>query len=791
MFKNYLKIAFRNLVKQKIYAGINILGLAIAMAASLLIYLFVVNETSFDRFHEKADNMYRLTELQSFTGITPQHVALSMFPMAPALKADYPEIQEATRFWGRSDWLFRQGDKEIFIEELAIVDSTFFALFDFELAEGQPATALTAPYSIVLTQESADKFFPEGNAVGAHITIEDTLQYQITGVVKNPPHNSHLQFDALISISTYSNERRNNNWGSNFLITYLLLSDNADIAKLEASFPDFLTRHISEEATDFYKLILQPLTDVHLGSAHITHDYLNWQKFDRNYIYIFSALALFILLIAGINFMNLSTARSVTRAKEVGIRKTIGARRFQLTRQFVGESVILTLVAAVFAVIIAQLFLPTLNDISQRALSLNLFQNPLMLPGIIGIALVVGVLSGFYPAIFLSSFQPVKVLKGTMERSGRKSTLRSILVVTQFAIAIILIAGTLMALKQFQFMQERNLGFNKSQVIALPMSDDANDHYETIKAELRQHSGIVDVTGSMQRLGNNIHQMGARFEGLDQGWGISNMTVDFNFLSFYGIEIIDGREFSPEISSDSGSAFILNEALVKKLGWENPVGRGAKLSWHDDMGTVIGVMKNFHFNSLHHRIEPLMLSVQDWGFNEMSIRIESENIAAALAHVEKIWNQFVSDQPFRYAFLDEHFAELYQSDRQASQVVTIIAGLAVMIACLGLFGLASISTAQRTREIGIRKVLGASVSGVIALLSKEFFMLVVIANIIALPAAFYLIKNWLQDFAYRTDMALWVFAVAGLLSIFIALLSVSSRAVKAARANPAEALKYE
>ncbi len=791
MVKNYLKIAFRNLIKYKIYTGINILGLAIAMAACLLIYLFINHENSFDRFHQKADQIYRLTELQSFTGITPQRVALSMFPMGPALKEDYPEIVDFTRYWGRSDWFFRQGEKEIFLNKLAVVDSSFFSIFDFELAKGDERTALIEPRSIVLSEETAEKFFPSENPIGKQITIEDTLQFQITGVVQNPPKNSHLQFEALVSISTFDNDRRRNNWGSNFLITYLQLTENADISKLEADFPNFLTKHISEEATEFYQLFLQPLTDVHLGSTGITHDYLNWQKFNRDYIYIFSILAIFVLLIASINFMNLSTARSVSRAKEVGIRKTIGARRLQLARQFVGESVILAVIAAALALLLAQLFLPMVNNISARSLSLNLVENPLMLPSILGIAVLIGILSGIYPALFLSAFQPVKVLKGVAGRRGRKSNLRSVLVITQFAIAIVLIAGTFIAAKQLKFMRDYNPGFNKNQAITLPMSDGANVHYKTIKTELRQLSSVLDVTASMQRLGNNIHQMGARFEGIDEGWGISNMHVDFNYISFYDIEIVEGREFSEDISTDLNNAFILNEALVKKLNWENPLSMGAKLSWRDSMGTVIGVMKNFHFNSLHHTVEPLMLSVQDWNFNEMSIRISPQNIDATLQQIETVWNRFVSDQPFHYTFLDAHFETLYQSDQQASQVVSIVAVLAIIIACLGLFGLASISTAQRTKEIGIRKVLGASISSVIALLSREFLVLVFIANLIALPAAYWFMKNWLQDFAYQTEINWWIFATAGFISILIALLSVSSRAIKAARTNPAQAIRYE
>jgi putative ABC transport system permease protein len=790
MLKNYLKIALRNLWKQKVYSFINILGLAVGMAACLLIYLFINNELSFDRFHEKGKRIYRLNEVQSFEGISPQHVALSMYPMGPALKETYPEIVDFVRFVGGGTVL-RNDPKQIIVEKTFWTDPAFFTVFDFALRHGDRATALNEPNSAVLTEETAHKLFGTDEAIGKSF-LQGERQLKITGVLQNVPENSHLQFDALFSLSTIENDNMRNNWGSNWLVTYLLLSPGADTEQLEQAFPQFLEKNMGE-GKKFYELYLQPLLEVHLGSMSVTHDYNNWQKFDGRYIFVFSLLAVFVLVIAAINFMNLSTARSSSRSKEVGVRKSIGAYRTQLARQFLGESVLLSFIALIVAVIIAELALPLLNTISRRALELNLFSAPALLPGMLGFTFLLGLVAGIYPALFLSSFQAVEVLKDKSPASGRKATLRNVLVVAQLAIAIALIVGTALTVQQFRFMKDRNPGFQRDQIVLLKMNGTSNRKYELLKEEFLRNPAVRAVTASGQRLGNNIHQNSARTKGdsAEIRLSPSHLHVARNFIEFYGLEMIAGRAFSEEIPTDKRFAYIVNEALVKDLGWDDAIGKQFGVSWEDTLGTVIGVVKDFNFNSLHHKIQPLYISSQTWGYDEMSVKISPQNYAAALTHLEKIWNEHVPDRPFQYIFLDEHFAMLYLSDKQVSQIVGVIAGLAIFTACLGLFGLAAITTEQRTKEIGIRKVLGASLSNLIALLVKNFARLVIIAFLVAAPVAYFIMQNWLQNFVYRVEIGWWVFALAGGTALLIALLTVSTQAIKAALANPVESLRYE
>ena len=790
MLKNYLKIAFRNLWKQKVYSFINILGLAVGMTACLLIYLFILHELSFDRLHPKGKNIYRLNEVQSFEGISPQRVALSMYPMGPALKADYPEIIDFVRFVNGGTVL-RNDPKQIIVEKTFWTDPAFFAVFDFTLLRGDRATALNEPNSAVLTQETAQKLFGTDEVIGKSF-LQGERQLKITGVLQNLPKTSHLQFDALFSLITIEDERARSNWGSNWLVTYLLLAPNADIEKLEAAFPKFLEKNMGE-GKKFYELYLQPLHAVHLGSMNVTHDYNNWQKFDGKYIFVFSLLAVFVLVIAAINFMNLSTARSSSRSKEVGVRKSIGAHRTQLARQFLSESVLLAFIALAVAVLLAEFALPLLNAISRRALELNLFSDPVLLPGMLGFTFLLGLVAGIYPALFLSSFQAVEVLKDKSPVSGRKATLRNVLVVAQFAIAIALIVGTALTVQQFRFMKDRDPGFQRDQIVLLQMNRTSNQKYELLKEEFLRNPAVLAVTASGQRLGNNIHQNSARTKGdsAEIRLSPSHLHVARNFIEFYGLEIVAGRAFSEKIPTDKRFAYIVNEALVKDLGWNDAIGKQFGVSREDTLGTIIGVVKDFNFNSLHHKIQPLYMSSQTWGYDEMSVKISPQNYAAALAHLEKIWAALVPDRPFQYIFLDEHFASLYLSDQQVSQIVGIIAGLAIFTACLGLFGLSSITTEQRTKEIGIRKVLGASLSNVVVLLARNFMRLVLVAFLVAAPVAYLIMQGWLQNFVYRIDIGWWVFALAGGAALLIALATVSAHAIKAALANPVEALRYE
>ncbi|MFC5410986.1 ABC transporter permease [Larkinella bovis] len=802
MLRNYLKIAWRNLWKNKVFSAINVIGLAVGMAACILILLFVTFENSFDGIHKK--NIYRLDEVQKFPGmVAPQNVALSMFPMGPTLVREFPEIRNFVRVRPNQKVPLTYGDKKIVLPQILWADSTFLDLFDYQLLKGDKKSILKNPNSVVLTEERATAFFGNDDPIGKTLVVysSDTTSFKVTGVIENAPKNSHLQFDGLFSFNTFVKADAMNNWGGNWLVTYLELAANTDVASLEKKFPAYLKKHMKEGGWKFYELFLQPLRAVHGHSTTITHDYINFQKFDQSYTYIFSVIALIVLLIACVNFMNLSTAKSAGRAKEVGVRKSVGAERAQLSVQFIGESILLSFIALLFAVLLVKLFLPYVNNLSQRQLEFSFLTNPGLLLLFAGFAVLIGLISGIYPAFFLSAFQPTKVLKGIVETGRNKGSLRNMLVVGQFTGAVFLIIATAFVVRQLRYMQERDPGFSHDQVVILPLNSLTNPKFSAIKQELLASPLVTAVTGSQQRLGNNLHQTGVRFhgDGPVREMATSQVIVDPDYLTLYKIPVLYGRNFLKDRETDNGKAYIINETLAKELLKEQPkatmqslIGRNFGFGGLDSLGRIVGIAKDFNFNSLHHKIETLCIFNQkDWGYSEMSVRINGRNTRAAVAYMQSVWNKLAPDQPFEYTFLDEHFAELYRADGQVSEIVGILASLAILISCLGLFGLASFSAERRVKEIGIRKVLGASVTGIIALLSRDFLKLVLIAILIASPVAWYAINRWLQDFAYRISIDWWVFALAGALAILIALLTVSFQSIKAALMNPVSSLRSE
>lgn len=804
MLFNYFKTSLRNLWKNKVFSAINIAGLAIGMAACILIMLFVLYEKGFDGVHAK--NIYRLDEVQKFEGmVAPQNVALSMFPMGPTLRAEFPEVENFTRVRQSQKFDLSLGDKKVFLPIANFVDSTFLQMFDFPLVKGDRTTALQQPNSILLTQESATKIFGNEDPIGKTVMhyIGDTTMLKVTGILADVSENSHLQFDALISFSTMIKPQFMNNWGGNWLVTYLQLTPTANVASLEKRFPDYLKKHMAEnEGWKFYELFLQPLKEIHSGSTQITHDYLNYQKFDSRYTNLFTLIAIIVLAIAAINFMNLSTAKSNERAKEVGIRKAIGAQRSQLTAQFLGESVLLSLIALVLALVLVKLSLPYVSNLSNRELQFSfLYRQPAMLAGGLTGALMVGVIAGIYPALFLSSFNAIKVLKGARFSGGKSGSLRNVLVTIQFTSAIFLIIATVFAVRQLRFMETMNPGFSKDQVMILPLDRVTSPKYDALKTEISASSLIAGVSASQQRLGNNLHQTGVVFHGDGPARELtsSQIIVDPDYLNLYKIEMVAGRNFSQDYASENGKAYIINESLAKELLKDHPkasmeslVGKMFGFGGMDSAGSIIGVAKDFNFNSLHHKIETLcMLNQKDWGFSEMSVKIRGGQTKEAIAQVRGIWTKLFPDHPFDYTFLDEHFASLYKADAQVSKVVGILAVLAIIISCLGLFGLASYSAERRVKEIGIRKVLGASVQNITTLLSRDFIRLVLIANIIAWPLAWFVLNKWLQDFAYRISLNWMVFLLAGAVAILIAMLTISFHAIKTAMANPVKALRSE
>ena len=798
MLFNSIRLGLRNALKNASFTFINILGLSIGLATCLLIFLFVENEYSFDAFHSKRDSLYRLNEVQSWEGIIPQNVALSMYPMGPTLTQDYPQINSFARIINRSDVPLRTKDKKLFVDQLYLTDTSFFDLFDFPLLYGDPHEALNAPNSLVLSETVANQFFGKTDVLGENLGLygNDTTFFKVTGILEDVPENSHLQFDGLISLPTFpeSDSAWMNQWGSNWLVTYLKLQPGTDIPALESKFPDYLTKYLGEDATDGYQLYLQPLSEIHLGSSDITHDYRNYQKFNGKYVSMFSFLALFVLLIAGINFMNLTTARSSKRAQEIGVRKTIGATRGALARGFLAESILYTFTALIVALVLTSLVLPYLNEFSQRDLSfLTLLRAPYAF-SILLVCLLVGVLAGLYPALFMSRFDPVKALKGNLFFKHRKISLQNVLVVTQFTLAIALVIGTLLVTRQLYFMLNQDPGFNREQVMLVPANREVNEGYEPFKQALSRYPAVKGVSASGQRLGSNIHQTGVRYrmDTAVQSLAISSLNVDYNYLDFYEIELLKGRGFSKEYASDSAFAFVINETLAQKIGWEDPIGKPFKFGWEEEWGTIIGVCKDFNYNSYHHDINPLAMYVRpEWGYSEVSVKISPKDLTATLPDLENHWRETGTDRDLEYEFLDTHFDTLYRADSQVSQLVGIVAALAILVACLGLFGLISITAERKTKEIGIRKVLGASVAQLMGLFTKEVAVLVLIAFFLAIGPTWWIMKGWLENFAYRIDMQAWTFALAGLVALLVALLTISFRAFRSANSNPVECLRYE
>lgn len=800
MLSNYLKIAWRNILKNKLWSFLNISSLALGIGSCLLIFLFIQDERSFDTWHDKSGVIYRLNEIQSFPGTNTQKVALSMPGMGPALHRDYPEIRNYTRFWGRGKRVYTHEDQRLLVEQTAAVDTSFLEMFDFPLVSGDPKTALDEPLSIVLTESVAKSFFGKEDPMGKFLR-RDTFDYQITGILEDVPENSHLQFDILLSMTSMTRDDPgfNEQFGSNYLVTYLQLDPQTDITGLESKMPEFLLRVMppdegsTEDVTDFYQLFFQKLPEVHLASMDIEHDYHNYRKFNGGYLELFTLVALLILVIASVNFMNLITARASQRWKEVGVRKTIGAHKSQMFTQFSMESALLGVFSFVIGVLLAVLFTPIVNEMLDRSLSITYFlSHPLIMGGTLIATVLLSFIAGIYPSLYLASFSIIKILRGRQE-DHRKSVFQSSLVVIQFGLAIAMIICTFIVVQQLYFIKNKDIGLDKDHILLVDMNQEANAVFNTLKNELKSSSLIRGVTASGQRLGNNFHQWGFKLRTDSiRGLTPSNVNVDYDYLDVYGMELVSGRKFSRDRPLDNGYAFIINESFARELGLEDPVGVAAGHSWYpdDSLGTIIGVVKDFNFNSLHYKINTLSMVVHpDWGYDELSVKVDGSRIEAAISEVERIWNNLVPGWPFQYSFLDEHFESLYRSDKQMESVVSIMAALAILIACLGLFGLAAISTEKKIKEIGIRKVLGASLGNILFHLSRNFASLVIIAFIIFSPLTFLFIRRWLENFAERIEIEIWVFVVGLFIALFIALATISFHTLKAALQNPVKALR--
>ena len=806
MFRNYFKIAFRYLGKHKGYSFINIAGLAVGIACCLLILLLVRDELSFDRFHENKDRMYRvIVQLPGQFYMGTDYLAVTPAPLAHALIEEFPEVIQATRIDQSNDVIMSYQNKRFYEDGFLWADSHFFDVFTFPFLRGDQSEALSEPYSVVISERMAHKYFGDEDPIGKIMALNNRYDFIVTGIMTDVPQNSHLQFDFLASLLTLKSIRGQEDylerWGNYSYYTYILLPEGYSPRGLERKFPAFVEKYMGERLRQMRerdptrqasRFFLQPLKRIHL------HSHINFEispNSDIRRIYLLSALALLILLIACINYMNLATARSAIRAKEVGMRKVIGAVRRQLTRQFIGESVLLSFIAVLLAVILVEIFLPVFNTLVSKNISLHFFQDWEFFIGLIGVALFVGIISGSYPAFFLSSFQPAAVLKGSLKTEEKGSILRRMLVIFQFAASIVLVISTVIIYSQIEFIRNKKLGFSREQVVVLPVRDrELRENHKPFKHELLQNPAVLGCTASTW-LPNNIRtNVGDTiWEGMEEGADLQIylLEVDHDFIDLFEIELAEGRNFSREFSTDS-QAYIINEAARKIFGWETALGKRFGFRREEvGMGQVIGVVKDFHFLSLHQEIQPLVIHLTENGMSYLSVKIISQNIPQTVEFLKEKWKKFSPNYPFEYFFLDDDFEKMYRSEMRLGKIFMSFTFLAVFIACLGLFGLASFTSEQRTKEIGVRKVLGASVSNIVFLLSKEFSKWVMIASLIAWPLAYYIVSQWLQSFAYRISIGIWIFFLSTALALCVAMMTVGFKAAKVALANPVDALKYE
>jgi len=807
MIRNYIKTAFRSLMKNKGFTAINVLGLALGLATCLLIVFYVFDELSYDRYNVNADRIYRVNEAIRFGGVANDY-AVTPPPLAAAMKADYPEVEQIVRFRSRGGFQVRKGNQEISEMAMVYADPSLFRVFTLPMIAGNPASALNEPHSVVITERTALKYFNTTNAVGKIFTFNDTAQYKVTGVIQNVPKQSHFNYDFFLSMSSLP-EGRQIAWFSSNFNTYVLLRKGADSKAFEAKFPAFFRNHAGPslesilhltydkflQGGNYFKFNLIPLKDIHLHSNMIAELGGNGNV---EYVYIFSAIAMFILLIACVNFMNLSTARSSNRAREVGVRKVLGSPRKYLIFQFLTESIIVTLVSAIIAVFAAWAALPLFNQLANKELTITPQIIGWLLPVLFFMIIVIGGLAGSYPAFFLSGFQPIDVLKGKISAGFKGGFLRSSLVVFQFAISIFLIVGTVVIYNQLKYIQNKDLGYNRDHVLTVWNVNVLGDKAKPFKQEIKQLTGVQNATLTGALPTDDYGNTSTIFKDpvVDQKRSLMTQmwNIDEDYIPTLKMKMVAGRNFSSQMLTDS-TAVIINETAAKALAYANPINQmlyvpqdqNAKIlkPYH-----IVGVVKDFNFQSLRDNVTPLILFYgEDRG--ALSVNISSANIPSLVDKIKTKWTSFSPNEQFSYSFMDADFDSLYRTEQRISTLSVIFTSLAIIIACLGLFGLAAYAAEQRTKEIGIRKVLGASMSGIVGMLSRDFIKLVIIAIVIASPLAWYAMNYWLQDFAYRINIQWWIIALAGTAAILIAFVTISFQSIKAALTNPVKSLRSE
>ncbi len=805
MLLNYLKIFYRNMIRQKTYTLINLLGLSLGITCCILIMAYIGYELSFDSFHKNADNIHRIVSVQTDMNSSIE-MALAVAPVGPTLVQDYPEVLDAVRISPTVKRVFAYQDRSFFQEGVLYVDKSIFNVFSFELVKGDPETALEVPFTMVITQSTARKIFGEEDPLGKIVNWDNNFDYQITGVVQDPPANSHFAFQVLASFSTFIKyDARIGSWQGGSFRTYLLLKDKTDPAQLElkmAVFNDKYLTPILKDTGTRIETYLQPLKSIHLRS-HVQSEL--GVNSDIKVIYVFSAIALVILLIACINFMNLSTARSARRSKEVGLRKVLGAERKKLIHQFFSESFIFALLSLIFAILLSWLFLPAFRILASRDISLSALDMPYVYAGLLAIILFVGLVAGSYPAFYLSAFLPISALRGNLQQGPRGSRFRSLLVIFQFGISIVLIISTLVIYSQQQYMKNKDVGFEKNDLLIVALQNQqVRLGLEAFKQEILKRNDVVSAgTSSMVPGEMYLFNIGTYPEGRsqDQVFRMDNFLVDDGFLDTFKIEIVKGRGFSRKISTDLTDAVMINETAVRTLEWENPIGKSIEILATRDgqttQKTVIGVFKDIHQRSLYSVVAPTVIQyISDVGAIELrgrrlAFRLNTENLADTLSAIQAKWEENYPNNPYYSFFLDEFFDSQHRAEEKLGNIFRTFAIMAVFIGCIGLFGLASFVAEQRTKEIGIRKVVGAGVGSLVVLLCRNFLWLVVIANLLSWPVAFIIMRQWLRNFPYAVGLGWQVFLLTALLALAIALGTVGYQALKAAMVNPVESLRHE
>jgi putative ABC transport system permease protein len=800
MFRNYFITAYRNIFRHKVFSFINISGLALGITACLLIGLFVYDEYKFDKFISGGDRVYRVyyeitgDEGTDYIGTTP-----AMF--ATTLEQNFPEVEQTLRVMElRSKLLFEKGNKKMYEGKGIFADSTFFDLFPLSFTHGSAAGALIEPASIVISEDMAERYFGKESPVGEVIQMNKN-PFKVTGVFQDNPR-FHLSINFILPMAAGVPQEQLQNWTTYAYNSYVRLAEGANVNDLETKFQSYTEPFLKGEGPVFLPRF-QPLSDIHLQSFDFKHDMA--QKGNITYVRALSIIAIFILLIACFNFVNLATAKSLQRAKEVGVRKVIGASRKQLVLQFLGETILITTISVIFSAALSSLFLPMLNEFTGKQMTFNVFSDPSLAVLLFLMTLVVGILAGFYPALILSGFQPIKVLKGgsvSEVSPGRIPWLRQGLVVAQFSISVLLIISAIIVITQVNFLHNKDLGFNKEEIMFFPMrGENMQANYETFKNELLKSPHVTSVSigygfpGDM--FGDGL--MTAPIKGEQKKIKATQLMVDTDYIKTLGIQLLAGRDFSKEKKTDRDEAYIINETTVRELGFETPEqALGQTLMWNTwrnpdlvKKGQVIGVVKDFHYKSLYDKVEPTVLQIYPEAYSKVAVKMKTADVANTIVYVKNVWDKFSPDYPIEYNFLDENFDQMYKAEDKLKSLLWIFTGITIFVSCLGLFGLAAYAAERRRKEIGIRKILGASVRGIVLLLSKEFFKMVIIALLIASPVAWYFMHQWLQDFAYRIDIGWWVFGVAGAAVIIIALLTVCFQALKAATANPVKNLRIE